>query len=166
VPVATAGDQLEDRVEGHHLEARGGVQLRGRQPGEDQLGNSLRAVVAVVERTLEQLAGGVHAPVVDPPGIDAHRLQSTARRLDGRLEAPRDRLEQGLGVGVDAVGLLDRPVGEAGGLAELEPAVLERAEDHPPTGRPEIRGCEVPRAHRIAPVRMACWTSLIAALSA
>src|SRR5665811_1985092 len=83
-----SGDQLEDRVERHHLETATAVNSCCGDVGEELLGDAIGAGVAVVVRILEQCPVGPYAPVVDTPGVDGDAADLDPRVLSD-LEAPR-----------------------------------------------------------------------------
>ena len=77
---ALVGEQLEDRVDRHRLDAGDGVELRARDALVRARDHPVGAVVAVVERQAEHAVPAVEQRVVDAPGVDADAARARPRR--------------------------------------------------------------------------------------
>ena len=121
------GEQLEDRVDRHRLDAGDRVELLARHPAEGALGHALRARVAVVEGQPEHAVAAVEQGVVDAPGVDADPVE-----LAGPLEAVQRLGEEVQEVPAQAVRQPHGAVGEAVHDVELDTAVAQLAPDDAP----------------------------------
>ena len=94
------GIELEDRVEIHDLDARGGVQVLPRNRIEDLLRNAGRVRVPVGAGQAQQGAVGRDTAEIDAPGIDADGIRPDS--LPAQLpEAGQQLPVQGIHVPID-----------------------------------------------------------------
>ena len=132
---ALVGQQLEDGVDRHRLDAGRRVQLGGGHALERALDHPVRARVAVVERQPEHAAALVEQRVVDAPGVDAD-ARAAARRARRPSSASVNRCRR---FQRRPSGQPHGPVGEAVDLLELDAAVVA-------AGRSTTRPLVAPRS--------------------
>ena len=129
------GQQLEDGVDRHRLDAGDRVASLARDPRVRALDHPVGARVAVVEREPEHAAALVEQRVVDAPGVDADAGAAVRAPRAGPSSASVNKCKQ---VPAQPVRQAHRPVREAVEL--LERARARRPAGRRPPGRSRRRG--------------------------
>ena len=136
------GHELVDRVERLTLDARAPVQLLGGDGDVDELGDALRASIAIRDGVADELALAVEQHEVAAPGVDADGQRRCPRRRVAGPESRDDLVCQRLDV--PAVVTVHAPlaVDEAVHLLEAHLSAIEPTEQNASARRPDIDRCE------------------------
>ena len=112
--------QLEDRVDRKQLDAGALVQLARRDPPEHARGRRGPASIAVMQRGLNELVGGVEQTEVDRPRVDGDRVDHVV--ASGSRQPVENVAMQALHIPAQqAAAMCDGTVGEPMCLAHREP---------------------------------------------
>ena len=78
-----SGEELNERVDRHQLDARALVDLARRDLGEERFHCALGAPIPVVDRVLDEPAVAIQEAEVHTPGIDCDRIDGVRHGTHG-----------------------------------------------------------------------------------
>ncbi len=134
------GEQLEERVELHELQAGLGEDFGARHALERLFHDAVGAGIAVGERLAQHLAPLVQQHVIHAPRVRADGDDAFAELLASEREAGLDFVPEAQHVPAQAVGEEHRAVGEAMDFFELEGLAVPEAGDDAAAFSSEING--------------------------
>ena len=133
------GRELEERVEGHELDARLGVHRFLRHQPEVLLHGIPGVRVAVAVGFAHHLAVAADAHHVAPPGVDAYRGEADAL-VGQHLQCPGYLAVEGVDVPIEMAVAFYDVVGETAHFPLPEPAVGEASQYRPAAGGTQVDG--------------------------